>query len=183
MPKSTTFLSLGSNLDDKLQYLQTAVDRINQNIGSVCAVSSVFQTPAWGFEGNDFYNICIEVTTDLSAIAFLEELLALETALGRKRSNSQGYENRVIDIDIILFDDLVMKSEKLTVPHPKAFMRKFVLLPLEEIKSDLVFPELNLPIREVLENCEDNSIVSKTAIQIATKKNITITKNKEVTED
>ena len=166
---TTTFLSLGSNLDDKIQYLEAAVDAINHSIGNVCSISSVFQTPAWGFEGNDFYNICIEVSTELPAIVLLESLLALETALGRKRSNTQGYENRTIDIDIILFDDLVMSSEKLTVPHPKALMRKFVLLPLEEIKNDLVFPESKVHIKEAIHNCEDSSTITKTDIQISTK--------------
>ncbi|MGB2128716.1 MAG: 2-amino-4-hydroxy-6-hydroxymethyldihydropteridine diphosphokinase [Flavicella sp.] len=168
---STTYLSLGSNLNDKLQYLKDAVQSIDETIGKVCAISSVYQTPSWGFDGNDFYNICIEVSTKFSAEELLDKLLVLETKLGRKRNNTTGYENRTIDIDIILYENRIIDSEKLKLPHPKALERKFVLLPLEEINSDIVFPKPILHISQGIQNCKDSSTIVKTNIEIKVKNN------------
>lgn len=138
-----TYLSLGSNLEDKKKHLQNAVKAINSNFGEVTKISSIYETPAFGFEGDDFYNICIELKTNLTPIELIDSLLSLELELGRVRKSIKGYQNRVIDIDIILYDSLILETKKLTLPHPRALERNFVLFPLLEINKELKFPGSN----------------------------------------
>lgn len=161
-PKQTTFLSLGSNMDDKLLHLKQAVAAIHNSIGAVAKVSSVYKTPAWGFEGNDFYNICIEVHTSLQPKNLLYKLLELEKELGRKEKSKSGYENRCIDIDIILYENSIYNSEYLSIPHPRAKDRKFVLFPLQEIHTYGVFPDTKKTVTECLNSCRDKSLIEKT---------------------
>ena len=101
---TTTHLSLGSNLGDKLNHLQEVVFLIQANVGEVIKTSPVYETPAWGFEGDNFYNACITVETTLTPSALLEKLLELETKLGRERNPGAGYSSRTVDIDILSFD-------------------------------------------------------------------------------
>ncbi len=104
----TTYLSLGSNLGNKQKYLQIAVEKINEKIGHVTKVSSIYKTKSLGFEGDDFFNICIEVSTNLNPESLIKRVLQIETSLGRERLNTSNYHNRNIDIDILLFDDDVI---------------------------------------------------------------------------
>ncbi|WP_139956114.1 2-amino-4-hydroxy-6-hydroxymethyldihydropteridine diphosphokinase [Flavicella sediminum] len=160
--KSTTYLSLGSNLSDKLQNLKNAVNAIEQEIGIVSKISSIYATPALGFEGNEFYNICIEVKTELNSSELLDKILAMEIELGRIRNARVGYQNRVIDIDVILFQNEVLVSKSLIIPHPRAIERNFVLYPLNEIAKDTVFPNTKNTIQQLLELCKDTSKIEKT---------------------
>ena len=169
-PIHISYLSLGSNLDDKLENLEKAVRRIHESIAQVQAVSSVYETPAWGFEGNDFYNICIEIHTELTADTLLKSILDLEIQLGRTRKNDDNYHNRTIDIDIISFGQEVTSTSQLILPHPKAVDRKFVLYPLQEINKNFVFPASNTPIDIALKNCVDNSTINKTNQRIVVPK-------------
>ncbi len=165
-PKHTTYLSLGSNLNDKLLYLEQAVQSIHSTLGVVKNISSVYKTPAWGFEGNDFFNICIELKTNQAPVTLLKNLLAIETSMGRERTNKEQYENRCIDIDIILYDNIVFHSAILTLPHPKATERKFVLYPLYEINKYGLFPNTEKPISEYIQTCKDESSIEKTSCKI-----------------
>lgn len=160
LKSTTTYLSLGSNQGDKLQWLQKATNLIFENIGKVTAVSSVYKTPAWGFEGADFLNACIAVETRFSAEKTLAELLAIEKLLGRTRGKS-GYQDRNIDIDIVFFGNQAVDSEKLMLPHPKMAERKFVLLPLSDIAGDLKHPLENSSVFELLKQTEDSSEIEK----------------------
>ena len=155
--KNTTYLSLGTNQGNKLENLQNAINEIDDKVGAIQKISSVYKTPAWGFDGDDFYNICIKVSTNLEAKALLNSLLGIENNLGRRRSSKKGYQNRNIDIDILLFDDEIIFSKTLIVPHPKMLSRKFVLLPLSEIASTLIHPIEKKQISVCLENCKDDS--------------------------
>jgi len=100
----TTYLSLGSNLGNKLQNLQQAVDLIAEDIGVVAKISSIYKTTSWGFESDDFFNICIQVTTSLNPESLLKAIYKIELSLGRNKTSENEYQARIIDIDVLLFD-------------------------------------------------------------------------------
>ena len=156
-----TYLSLGSNQGDKLQNLQKAIHLIADIIGPILKISSVYKTPAIGFEGDDFYNICIKVSTYLPPETLLYKSLEIEKKLGRVRTDSGNYSNRTIDVDILLFDDEVIFSHELMVPHPRMLERKFVLIPLNEIASEITHPVTKTRIEKCLTSCDDASEIHK----------------------
>jgi 2-amino-4-hydroxy-6-hydroxymethyldihydropteridine diphosphokinase len=123
-------------------------------------MSSVYKTPSWGFNGNDFYNICIKVSTYKGPETLLASLLKIESDLGRERNNLGEYENRNIDIDILLFDDDIILSKNLIVPHSKMLARKFVMVPLVEIAENVIHPIEKKQLSVCLQNCDDISEIS-----------------------
>ncbi len=155
-----TYLSLGTNQGNKLENLQKAIDLIDENVGGIQKVSSVYQTPSWGFEGENFFNICIKVSTYQQPEVLLSSLLGIEQELGRLRSSEKGYQNRKIDIDILLFDDEIIFSKLLIVPHPKMLDRKFVLIPLAEIAPNELHPIKKTQLSVCAQNCNDASEIS-----------------------
>ncbi len=157
----TTYLSLGSNKGEKLNNLQKAVDLIGEKIGHIIKVSSVYKTKSWGFDSNDFLNICIEVSTSLNPEKLIETVLLLENKLGRDRFETTDYQDRVIDIDVLLFDDEIIFYNNLKVPHPKMLERKFVLVPLTEIAPNIIHPIVKKTILICLQNCNDNGEIEK----------------------
>lgn len=157
----TTYLSLGSNLGDKLNNLQTAVNMINISVGHIKNVSSVYKTKAWGFEGGEFFNICLELTSSLSPEKMIETVLEIERKMGRDRNVGEGYNDRLIDIDILLFDDEVIFFNDLKVPHPQMLDRKFVLVPLTEIAPNVIHPIVKKTILICLQHCEDHEAIKK----------------------
>jgi 2-amino-4-hydroxy-6-hydroxymethyldihydropteridine diphosphokinase len=152
-----TYLSLGTNQGNKLENLQNAINLIDDKIGGIQKISSIYKTPSWGFEGEDFFNICIKVTTYLQPEVLINSLLDIENDLGRLRSNEEGYQNRNIDIDILLLDDEIIISKKLIVPHSKMLQRKFVMIPLAEIAPNVIHPIEKKQISVCLQNCSDSS--------------------------
>jgi len=150
---------LGSNLNGRFKNIQKAIQAIHDKIGRVKKISSLYKTPAWGFKGNDFYNCCIEIETVLNPELLMKSLLDIEKQLGRKRRNDQNYENRIIDIDIVLYEEEIIDTPRLSIPHPKSTERKFVLIPLCEISSKLLFPHSKKTALEHLTNCTDKSEV------------------------
>ena len=155
-----TYLSLGTNQGNKLENLQNAINEIDHKVGAIQSISSMYKTPSWGFSGNDFYNICIKVTTYLAPEILIKSLLEIENELGRVRSSKLGYQNRNIDIDILLFDDEIIISKTLTVPHPKMLQRKFVMIPLAEIAPSVIHPVTKQQIFICAKNCDDNSKIA-----------------------
>jgi len=153
-------ISLGSNLGDRLDYLQKAVRIIYNTIGDIITISSVYQTPAWRFNSDDFYNLCIEIKTFYSSIEVLEALLEIENSLGRSRTDTSGYEARTIDLDIIFSSEGNFQTKKLVVPHPSMQDRNFVLHPLAEIAGAYLHPILNQSVDELLKNTTDTSEVT-----------------------
>ncbi len=162
----STYLSLGSNKGHKLDTLQKAVNLISEKIGHVKKVSSIYKTRSWGFKGDDFYNICIEVSTNLNPEKLIETILLIEKLLGRERKVSSNYEDRNIDIDILLFDDEIIFYNNLKVPHPKMLDRKFVLVPLTEIAPNIIHPIAKKTILICLQNCKDNGDIEKIDVKI-----------------
>lgn len=162
--KHTTYLSLGSNLENKLENLQQALFLIGEQIGKITKVSSVYKTKSWGFDSDDFLNCCIEVTTSLSPEKLLNKALEIENSLGRNRSLSKDYQARTIDIDVLLFDDEIIAHQNLNIPHLRMLERKFVLVPLAEIAPDAMHPKVKETIATCLQNCTDDSEIEKTSL-------------------
>ena len=156
-----TYLSLGTNQGNKLENLQQAIDFIAEKVGVVQTISSVYQTASWGFNSNDFYNICIRVSTYHAPEKLMQMLLEIESDLGRKRIDEPGYKDRPLDIDILLFDDEIIFSKTLIVPHAKMLERKFVLVPLVEIANRELHPITRTQLAICLQNCTDTSEITK----------------------
>ena len=157
----TTYISIGSNQGDKLLHLQKAVDLIAESIGAIHKVSSIYKTKSWGFDSEDFYNICVEVSTNLNPEDLINSLLNIENKLGRERNNKDGYAARLIDLDILLFEDEIIFSSNLIVPHPRMLDRKFVLVPLNDIASNIQHPIKKQTISLCLNNCDDQGEIEK----------------------
>ncbi|HSQ45304.1 MAG TPA: 2-amino-4-hydroxy-6-hydroxymethyldihydropteridine diphosphokinase, partial [Lutibacter sp.] len=110
-----TYLSLGSNQGNKLENLQQAIDLIAEKIGAVVKISSVYKTESWGFKSDEFFNICIQISTGLNPENLLKSIHEIEVFLGRKRASETGYKARTIDIDVLLFDTEIIISKELIV--------------------------------------------------------------------
>lgn len=151
-------ISIGSNIGDKLQNLQDAIDLIHLEISIVSSISPIYKTKAVGFKGDDFYNICISFFSNDDPNNILQSLLNIETKLGRTRSDKNVYESRIIDLDIILIEDQVINNNLLTVPHPSMHLREFVLAPLNDIDPNINHPILNKNSNELLKSCKGSNV-------------------------
>ncbi len=140
----SVYIAIGSNIGNKKNNLLTAIQQINLTIGTVTEISSFLENKAQGFETqNIFLNACIICITNYSPIETLDKLKKIEVNMGRK--NSQGfYEDRIIDLDIIFYDQLVYESDVLTIPHKKYKDRDFVLIPLSELSPNEKFQKINI---------------------------------------
>lgn len=131
------YLSLGTNLGDRVENLKNACKLLRQHDVKIEKVSSVYETSPWGIrEQPDFYNICLEISTDNSPESLLEIIRDIEVAIGRG-AKFEKYGPRIIDIDIILCEGNKVNSQKLRIPHPRAHERPFVTIPLSEIAPDV----------------------------------------------
>ncbi len=154
-------VSTGSNLGPRQKNLESVISKISERIGCVRRASSIYESDAWGYRSkNPFYNQCLEVETELTPEECMDRILKIERTMGRERDGT-GYRDRIIDVDILLFDDLVVKTRRMTIPHPGMPDRRFVLLPLAEILPHLRHPVLNLTVSEILEKCPDHSEVRR----------------------
>lgn len=151
-------LSIGSNQGNRLETIESCIDLIHREVGTVIQVSKLYETPAWGFESDAFYNCALLLHSNLSAQKILSQILKVEKKLGRIRSDQQGYQSRIIDIDLIVFDDEVIDSEKLQIPHPLMQNRKFVLLPMQDLKLDWKHPIFQKTISELIAISPDDSV-------------------------
>lgn len=151
-------LSIGTNQGNRLENIERCIEGLHNEIGTVIRVSKLYETPSWGFESEKFYNCAVILNTHKSAHLILEEVLLLEEALGRVRDTTiEGYQARLIDIDVITFDEEIIASEKLQVPHPEMHNRLFVLLPMRDLNLDWRHPILQKYLHELLVLSEDKS--------------------------
>ncbi len=158
---SIVYFSLGSNLGDKLSHLQQAVFLLKKFIGDIVAISHVYESPAWGFDGADFLNACIGITTEKSPNDVLGTVLDIEIKMGRIRNEEEGYQPRIIDIDILYYGQEQLQLDHLVLPHPNLHLRNFVLKPLADIAPQFYHPKLLKDTRNLLQECKDKSVLKK----------------------
>lgn len=145
------YLSLGSNLGDREKNLETALSELENEGVLILKKSSIYETAPWGYEKQpEFLNIAMEGLTLLGPYDLLKLIKEIESKMGRKKTIKYG--PRVIDIDIIFYNNIILKSKVLTIPHPLMHKREFVLKPLCEIVPDFIHPELKLSVKEMLDN-------------------------------
>ncbi|MFP4065014.1 MAG: 2-amino-4-hydroxy-6-hydroxymethyldihydropteridine diphosphokinase [Bacteroidales bacterium] len=156
------YLLFGGNQGDVQRAFSLAFSRM-QEVGIFpVRESALYKSEPWGMDPNkpDFLNKVVLVKTPMSPGDLLRNLQAIEKQLGRERQAGKVL-SRVIDLDILFYDDLVMDSPELTIPHPRLHLRKFTLIPLHEIDPGLTHPRLKQTVSELLESCRDNSAVTK----------------------
>ncbi len=166
--KHTAYLSLGSNLGNRYLFLQQAVLRLQDDRLKVSQASAIYGNKAVGFEGADFLNACLAIQTSYTPEALLERIQNTEQELGRERSQSEGYTSRTVDLDILYYDDMVLNTELLTIPHPRMAERNFVLKPLADIAPQHYHPVDHIDTRNLLQQCKDKSNLHKTGLLLYT---------------
>lgn len=159
---NVAYLCLGGNIGDREKAIELALLKISQQVGEIQSKSEIYETEAWGVINQQAYlNQCIEVKTNLASKDLINTLLLIEKNLGRERTLNITYEPRTIDIDILFYNMDIINTDELIVPHPRLHLRKFVLIPLNEIASNYLHPLLNKTIFSLLSECEDLSDVKQ----------------------
>lgn len=159
MKQHQVMVSLGSNQGNRLALIESCIDLIHNEVAVVVKVSKIYETPAWGFESEPFYNCVLLLHTSKSPQKLLNQLLKVEKKLGRVRNQVAEYQPRPIDIDILTFDEDVVATENLQIPHPLLQKRMFVLQPLLDLDRNWVHPVLKKSIVQLLAETEDTSVI------------------------
>lgn len=154
------YLSLGTNLGEKRNNMLSALNEIENRIGEIISQSDFFETAPWGFKStNTFLNSAICVKTTLNPLELLDATQEIEKSMGRKHKSSNGiYQDRIIDIDILLFDELQICETRLTIPHPLMCERLFVMQPLNQIAPNLIIPGKNKSVSQVFSSLNVGSL-------------------------
>ena len=150
-------LSIGTNQGNRLENIESCLQLIHHEVATVVKVSKVYETPSWGFDSEAFYNIAIVVHTFDSPAEILSKILEIEQQMGRVREDTLSYQSRIIDIDIVAFDNEIISTEQLKVPHPLMQDRIFVLKPLLDLNLEWIHPILQKDISELLSETKDTS--------------------------
>lgn len=154
-------LGTGTDLSDRELNLKNALSLISSEIGEIVKLSSVYESEPWGFRSNKlFLNMVVVVRTILSPQDLLGKIMAIEHQLGRRRGKPR-YSSRIIDIDILLYEDQIISDSRLMIPHPVLHERRFVLVPLSEIMPEGIHPILKKTFVQLLEECGDERKVIK----------------------
>lgn len=154
------YLLIGSNLGDKSSYLKNASSYIQQQCGQIVKQSSFYETEPWGFiEQPSFLNQALCIETELSPAQLMNTLLQIESEMGRTRTLKMG--PRIIDLDILQIDQETIDTPLLQLPHPAMHLRRFALIPMEEIAPNLIHPHFNKTITQLLAECTDHINVQK----------------------
>ena len=155
---NTVYIQLGSNLGERESFIAKSMEQIEENIGEIITASSIFETTPWGNENqNNFLNSVIKIKTTFDAFKVLKKSQEIENNLGRDRNEKWG--KRTIDIDILFYNNEIINTTKLIIPHPLLHERKFVLVPLSEIDPNYIHPILKKNIYTLLSECKDNQKV------------------------
>jgi 2-amino-4-hydroxy-6-hydroxymethyldihydropteridine diphosphokinase len=150
-------LSIGTNQGNRLTNIESCLQLIHHEVATVVKVSKVYETPSWGFESDAFYNAAILIHTYDSAATVLLKILQIEQQMGRVRSETVGYQSRIIDIDIVSFDNEIITTEHLQVPHPLMQDRIFVLKPMLDLNLEWIHPFLQKDVSEMVSETKDTS--------------------------
>jgi 2-amino-4-hydroxy-6-hydroxymethyldihydropteridine diphosphokinase len=154
------YISLGGNVGNTQEIFQEALKEVEKRIGNILQQSSLYQTAAWGnTEQNDFLNQVIWIESALEANQLLDSLLTIELLFGRERKEPWG--PRTLDLDLLFFNQEIIQSDHLMVPHPRIKERKFILVPLNEIAVDFIDPQTGKTIEAILHDCADDLVVKK----------------------
>lgn len=148
---ATAYLGLGTNVGNKRENLLTAAALLAERVGAVLALSGIYETEPWGFESeNTFLNAVIVMTTDLSPMELLDTTRLIEIEMGRIKKSDGAYHDRIIDIDLLMVDDLVIHTERLVLPHPLMHKRLFVMEPLAEVAPEVTHPVFGKTMSKLL---------------------------------
>lgn len=154
------YLLLGTNLGNKKENLEKALQLIDSRAGTVVSRSSFYETAAWGYKDQpSFFNMVAEISTHLSPQLLLTEINAIEKEMGRIRY--EKWKERTIDIDILYYNGIILDMPELIIPHPGIPLRRFTLVPLVETAPDFIHPSLHMTQKELLEVCPDQLEVKK----------------------
>lgn len=154
------FLQLGSNIGCRQNYIETAVSHIEQCIGKICAFSNIYESTPWRVSGqNNYLNQIIKLESNMSAVSILYKVMEIEKRMGRVRLERWG--ERIIDIDILFYNDDIIETQNLCIPHKHIQDRLFVLKPLLEIAADFIHPVYKLSVRDLFIRCSDSENVQE----------------------
>lgn len=149
-----TYLLIGGNVGNRISNLETAINFIEKQIGNIIRRSSIYETDAWGNTNQpDFLNQVLLVQTKLNAAECMQQIFSIENKMGRIRDKKNA--PRIIDVDILFFNDEIINESDLIIPHPQIQNRKFVLIPMNELASQLIHPVLKKTINNLLSTCPD----------------------------
>lgn len=157
------FIGFGANLGDKLANIKLAIRSISQDLGQVVVCSSFYESEPWGFDSTElFINGVLELQTSLEPIKLLLGLKKIERTIGREEKTTLEYTDRLIDLDILYYENLSIQNTDLEIPHPRIYDRRFVLEPLVEIAPNFMDMKLGKTMEALLNSCTDTSILKKT---------------------
>ena len=158
---NVAFLSLGGNMGNRAAHLSEALETIEKRCGRLSEASSVYETAAWGSDSaNAYLNQVVRIETGLHPRDLLNTLLDIEKKAGRTREGGR-YADRVIDLDLLFYNNEVIDEKDLQIPHPRLHLRQFVLVPMVELQEGLVHPVLKRTMRQLLDVCTDTLSVKK----------------------
>ena len=156
-----SYLMVGGNVGDRMKYLNRCIDLLRSDIGRITSMSAIYESEPWGFDDTQwFLNQVVVVETNLAPFALLEYIQRIEQTLGRLRTHD-GYHSRTMDIDILLYGNLVINTPELVIPHPRMAERMFVLQPMAELAPDMEHPVLHQTMANLREHCADRKQVRK----------------------
>ncbi len=159
---SKVLLLIGGNEGDRIDNIKQSKKLIEERIGQIANQSGIYESEPWGFEhAQNFLNQVLEVQCTMDAMDILEISQGIEKELGRSVKTSDGYEGRTMDIDILFYEDEIINTERLVIPHPHLHKRKFTLLPLVEKWDNFLHPTLIKTMKELLIECNDEGWVKK----------------------
>ena len=159
MQENEVVISLGTNLGDKLKNLKNALSNI-EDFGRIFNKSRIFSSDPWGYDSeNEFLNMGLVIKTSLEPMQLLKKLKSIEKQMGRRPKMAQSYQDRIIDLDILIYSGIIIDNEELSIPHPKIKERKFSLLILKDLFENEFIPDLNDFPDKMLLKCVDESNV------------------------